>query len=115
MMVRAIAARIISIPFAILFIILIGCNVVRAQSIDALPPGEEPMLSESGDWAADFNEAVIACYEGSMAACDAIWLNERVLMDTLLYNYARTCGGRVDLRAIRREGASCVDVFPGHE
>lgn len=115
MMARAIAAQIISVPFATLFTLLIGCNVVRAESIDSLPPGEEPMLAEPGDWAADFNEAAIACYEGSMTACDAIWLNERVLMDTLLYGYGRTCGGRVDYRAIRRAGASCIDVFPGYE
>jgi hypothetical protein len=109
------AAQIILLPFAILFIILIGSTVVLAGSIDSLPPGEEPMLAEPGDWAAAFNEAAIACYKGAMAACDSIWLNERVLMETLLYRYGRTCGGRVDYRAIRREGASCIDVFPGYE
>jgi hypothetical protein len=112
---RAIAVQVVSIPFATLFSMFIACSVVWAQSDDALPPAEEPMLAESGDWAADFNDAQIACYEGSMAACDSIWLNERVLMDTFLYNYGRTCGGRVDLRAIRREEANCVDVFPGYE
>jgi hypothetical protein len=115
MMARAISAQIISIPLATLFLVLIGCNVVWAESIDTLPLGEEPILAEPGDWAADFNEAAISCYSGSMAACDAIWLNERILMDTLLYRYGRTCGGRVDYRAISRLGASCIDVFPGNE
>jgi hypothetical protein len=72
------------------------------------------MLAETDDWAADFNEAQIACYLGSMAACDSIWLSDRVLMETLLYIYGRTCGGRVDYRAIRRAGARCTDVFPGY-
>ena len=115
MLARDIAAQIISVPFATLFTLPVGCNVVSAEPIDSLPPGEEPMLAEPGDWAADFNEAAVACYEGSMTACDAIWLNERVLMDTLLYGYGRTCGGRADYGAIRRAGASCIDVFPGHE
>ncbi len=73
------------------------------------------MLAEPDDWAADFNEVAIACYAGSMAMCDAIWLNERVLMDTFLYRYGRTCGGRVDYRAIQRLGAKCLDAFPGYE
>lgn len=90
---------------------------VVAASPDAapLPQGEEPMLAEPGDWAADFNEAAIACYAGSMATCDAIWQNERLLMDTLLFRYGRTCGERVDYRASMRSGASCVEIFPGHE
>jgi hypothetical protein len=106
------AAQIVSLSFAILCIMLVGCTVAWA---DDLPPGEEPWLAEPGDRAADFNEAQIACYMGSMAACDSIWLNNRVLMETLLYKYGRTCGGRVDYRAIRRAGASCIDVFPGYE
>src|SRR5215472_1930560 len=54
-------------------------------------------LAERGDWAADFNQAQITCFKGSMSACDAIWLSKRVLLDTFLYNYGRTCGGRVSL------------------
>ncbi len=57
------AAQIVSLPFAILFIMLAGCTVVWA---DNLPPAEEPWLAEPGDWAADFNEAQIACFMGSM-------------------------------------------------
>mgnify|MGYP001591537491 FL=1 len=106
------AAQIVSLPFAILFIMLVGCTVAWA---DNLPPGEEPWLAEPGDWAADFNQAQIACYMGSMAACDSIWLDNRVLLDSWLHVYGRSCGGRVDYRAIRRAGASCIDVFPGYE
>jgi hypothetical protein len=87
----------------------------RAQSAGDLPTAAEPKQAEPGDWAADFNEAVIACYEGSMRVCDSIWLSERVLSDTWLYDYGRTCGGRVDLRAIRRANLTCTEAFPDHE
>lgn len=87
----------------------------RAQSAGNLPSAAEPRQAEPGDWAADFNEAVIACYEGSMSACDSIWLSKRVLFDTWLYDYGRTCGGRADLRAIRRADLTCTEAFPGHE
>jgi hypothetical protein len=49
-----------------------------------------------------------------MKACDSIWMDDRVLMDTFLYNFGRTCGGRADLRTIRREGLTCAEAFPGH-
>ena len=86
----------------------------RAQSEGELPDAEEPQLAEEDDWAARYNQAQIACYEGSMKACDSIWLDERVLMDTFLYNYGRTCGGRVALRTARREEIDCAERFPGH-
>jgi hypothetical protein len=85
----------------------------RAQSAADLPEPTEPELCGEGYWCADFNEAVIACYMGSMEACDSIWLSERVLSSTLLHDYGRTCGGRVNLRAIRG-GPTCAEAFPGH-
>jgi len=42
-MVGSGTAQIVSLPFAILFIMLVGCTVVWA---DNLPPGEEPWLAE---------------------------------------------------------------------
>ena len=75
----------------------------------------EPQLAQPGDWAADFNDAQIACYQGSMQACDSIWTSDRVLMDTFLYDYGRTCGGRVDEREIRRANLSCVEAAAGQE
>jgi hypothetical protein len=86
----------------------------RAQSEGELPDAAEPQLAEEGDWAARYNQAQIDCYKGSMKACDSIWLDDGVLMDTFLYNYGRTCGGRVDLRTIRREDLTCAEAFPGH-
>jgi hypothetical protein len=88
---------------------------VRAQDADDLPVASEPLLAEPGDWAADFNEAQIACYQGSMDACDEIWLSDRVLLDSFLGEYGRTCGGRADLREIRRLNLTCAEAFPGHE
>jgi hypothetical protein len=106
-------------PLTIMFIfaafpLLFLESDTRAQSEDDLPEAVEPRLAEEGDWAADFNQAVIACYNGSMSACDSIWLSERVLLDTWLHEYGRTCGGRVDLRTIRRSDLNCVEFFPGH-
>jgi hypothetical protein len=114
------AAHILAIPFAAM-VATSACNT-RAFA-DDLPPPSEPMLAERGDWAADFNQAQITCFKGSMSACDAIWLSKRVLMDTFLYNYGRTCGGRVSLGELRRAGAfrlggpslHCTEIFPGHE
>lgn len=88
---------------------------LAAQTVDELPTAQEPWLAEEGDWAADFNEAQLACYQGSMRACDSIWLNDRVLIDSFLGEYGRTCGGRVDLREIRRANLNCTEAFPGHD
>jgi hypothetical protein len=87
----------------------------RAQPAGNLPSAEDPRLAEQGDWAADFNQAQVACYRGSMSACDSIWLNNRVLLDSWLGQYGRTCGGRAELRAIRRANLRCTEAFPGHE
>ncbi|MFZ5675875.1 MAG: hypothetical protein ACOZAM_23205 [Pseudomonadota bacterium] len=88
---------------------------LAAQTTDELPSPQEPWLAEEGDWAADFNEAQLACYQGSMRACDSIWLSERVLLDSFLSEYGRSCGGRVDLREIRRANLNCTEAFPGHD
>src|SRR5262249_46869473 len=95
-------AHIPAIPFAAM-VATSACNT-RAFA-DDLPPPSEPMLAERGDWAADFNQAQIACFKGSMSTCDAIWLNRRVLQDTFLYSYGRTCGGRVSLNELRNAAA----------
>jgi hypothetical protein len=87
----------------------------RAQSEEDLLTPQEPQLAEPRDWAADFNQLQIACYEGHMRACDSIWKSNRVLTDTFLYEYGRSCGGRVDRREISRAGLDCTEAFPGHE
>jgi hypothetical protein len=102
------------VPFVASVSLLWECDTM-AQSGGDLPSAAEPWLAEPGDWSADFNEAQIACYQGSMTACDSIWLDERVLMDSFLGQYGRTCGGRVDLREIRRANVTCAEAFPDNE
>jgi len=113
---------IFAVRFTAVVIILSGCDT-WARADDDLPPPSEPSLAEPGHWDADFNDAQTACYNGSMGTCDSIWLSKRVLIDTYLWQYGRTCGGRVDLDALRSAGAFrfggpdmyCTDIFPGHE
>jgi len=107
-------SRMLALPMIVGIGLFAGCHT-KAQSGPDLPAAAEPWLAEQGDWAADFNQAQIACYEGSMKACDAIWLNDGVLFDSWLGQYGRTCGGRADLRAIRRANLSCTEAFPGNE
>jgi len=108
------ASRMLALPIVAGLCLLAGPHT-KAQTAGNLPAAAEPSLAQQGDWAADFNQAQIACYEGSMKACDAIWLNDRVLLDSWLGQYGRTCGGRADLRAIRRANLSCTEAFPGNE
>jgi hypothetical protein len=111
---RRLASRMFAVPMVAGVCLFAGCDT-KAQSAGDLPAAAEPWLAVPGDWAADFNRAQIACYEGSMGACDSIWLNDRVLLDSWLHQYGRTCGGRADLRAIRRANLSCTEAFPGHQ
>jgi len=106
------ASRLLGVSFVACACLFWQCET-KAQF--GLPSAVEPWLAESGDRYADFNLAQIACYRGSMSACDAIWLSDRVLLDTLLSRYGRTCGGRVDYRAISRAGLACTEAFPGYE
>ena len=108
------AFGLLALPLAAGICVFSECDA-KAQFADELPPAVEPMLAEPGDWAADFNETQLACYEGSMSACDSSWLNDRVLFDTFLGDYGRSCGGRVDVREIRRANLTCVEAFPGHD
>jgi len=114
-MARHIRYQVFRVPVVLLisFYPLVCASDAIAQS--SLPPAVEPWLAEPGDWAADFNAAQVACFQGSMTACDAIWLNDRVLIDSWLGQYGRTCGGRVELRTIRRANVNCVEAFPGNE
>src|SRR5215211_1315560 len=95
------ASRMLLVPL-VAGVYLFWQGDTRAQSAGNLPRATEPWLAEPGDWAADFNQAQIECYQGSMRACDSIWLHRRVLLDSSLGQYGRTCGGRADIRAIRR-------------
>ena len=68
---RSRVVRIVSILLAAV-VATSACDTVFAED---LPAPSEPWLAEPGDWAADFNEAQVACFNGSMSACDGIWLS----------------------------------------
>ena len=111
---RRSASRILSAPLIACVCLLWTCHA-EAQTVGDLPDPVEPWLAEAGDWAADFNGAQTACYQGSMSACDSLWTSDRVLIDTFLYEYGRTCGGRVNLREIQQANLSCTEAFPGND
>jgi hypothetical protein len=60
-------AIIFAVRFAAVVIILSGCDT-WARADDDLPPSVYPEQAEPGDWAADFNGDLIACYNGSMSS-----------------------------------------------
>jgi hypothetical protein len=80
----------------------------------------EPPLADSG-WTVPYNELLIACYQGTMDACDRVASDRGMVFDTPIYNYAATCGGRLDLVTARRlsarmlengvRGGTCASVF----
>lgn len=89
---RCLAFPVLTVPFVI-GVCLFGECATWAQSAGNLPPAaEEPRLAEPGNYYADFNEAQIACYEGSMRACDVIWLSDRILLDSWLGQRRRPRG-----------------------
>ena len=65
--------RTLIVRLGVMFIISTGCGTWAHADVD-LPSPIEPSLAEPGDWAADFNDAQVACYNGSMSACDSICL-----------------------------------------
>src|SRR4051812_23833947 len=85
----------------------------RAQSTAGLPAAAKPMLFPEGLRApeghsySEFNELQIACYRGSMRACDKLSSHRHLYMpvvfgadhkiDMWLMNYGNTCGGRLNL------------------
>ncbi len=80
----------------------------------------EPPLADSG-WTVPYNELLIACYQGTMDACDRVASDRGMVFDTPIYNYAATCGGRLDIVTARRlsarmlengiRGGTCSAVF----
>ena len=81
----------------------------------------EPPLADSG-WTARYNELLLACYQGTMDACDRVASDRGMVFDTPIYNYAATCGGRLDIAEARHKsaqmlqngirGGTCSYVFP---
>ena len=78
-----------------------------ALADDAYYPTEPP-LADSG-WTVRYNELLLACYQGSMEACDRVASDRGMVFDTPIYNYAATCGGRLDIVTIRRLSARMLE------
>jgi hypothetical protein len=64
----------------------------------------EPPLADSG-WTVRYNELLVACYQGDMDACDRVVSDPGMISDTPIYDWAITCGGRLDRVYARRVGA----------
>ncbi|MDT5092086.1 MAG: hypothetical protein QOH60_1449 [Mycobacterium sp.] len=71
----------------------------------------------------DYDRYTIACYDGSMSACD--WLTElydnRPAWHGPLWWWAFNCGGRIDRQPQHTRvqdpefDPTCVQLFPGHD
>jgi hypothetical protein len=96
-----------SVALLLAFFAAVFISVTNPASADDLPDAGEPPLGS------EYDDTVMACYNGSMTACDALWMDDHILMDSALGKYGRTCGGRLE-RASQRQGNSCVEFF-GHE
>jgi hypothetical protein len=68
----------------------------------------EPPLADSG-WTVPYNELLLACYQGTMDACDRVASDRGMVFDTPIYNYAATCGGRLDIVTARRLSARMLE------
>ena len=68
----------------------------------------EPPLANSG-WTVRYNGLLIACYEGTMEACDSVASDRGMVFDTPIYNWAATCGGRLDIVTARRLSAQMLE------
>jgi len=78
-----------------------------ALADDLLYPTEPP-IADSG-WTVRYNQLLLACYQGTMAACDRVSSDQGMVFDTPIYNYAATCGGRLDIVTARRVSAQMVE------
>ena len=78
-----------------------------ASAQETLYPTEPP-LADSG-WTVPYNELLLACYQGTMAACDRVANDKGMVWDTAISDYASTCGGRLDKITARRLSAQMLE------
>ena len=78
-------------------IAVISCLALSGLSGTALAQDvpTEPPLADSG-WTVRYNELLVACYQGDMDACDRVVSDRGMISDTPIYDWAITCGGRLD-------------------
>lgn len=68
----------------------------------------EPPLADSG-WTVRYNELLVACYQGDMSACDRVVSDPGMISGNAVYDYAATCGGRLDRVTARRLSAQMLE------
>ena len=88
---------------AMAFLALSGTAFAQDERYPTVPP-----LVDSG-WTAQYNELLVACYQGTMDACDRVASDRGMVFDTPIYNYAATCGGRLDIATARRLSARMLE------
>jgi hypothetical protein len=92
-------------------IAVISCLALSGLSGTAFAEDEffptEPPLADSG-WTVRYNELLLACYQGNMDACDRVVSDRGMISDTPIYNWAATCGGRLDRVTARRLSAQML-------
>ena len=85
----------------------LGLSCGAALADDEYYPTEPP-LADSG-WTVRYNELLLACYQGNMEACDRVASDRGMVFGTPIYNYAATCGGRLDIVTARRLSARMLE------
>jgi hypothetical protein len=115
---NAVTAQIATMTFLISFLALSGLSRTAFAEDEYFPT--EPPLADSG-WTVPYNELLLACYRGTMGACDRVASDRGMIFDTPIYNYAATCGGRLDIVTARRlsarmlengiRGGTCSSIF----
>jgi hypothetical protein len=88
---------------AMCFLALSGLSGTAFAEEDEFFPTEPP-LADSG-WTVRYNQLLVACYQGNMGACDRVANDQGMISDTPIYNWAATCGGRLDRVFARRLSA----------
>jgi len=104
---RHLLGNIVSVQIAALSSFAIPGVSGTAFAQDVLYPTEPP-LADSG-WTVRYNELLVACYQGTMEACDRVASDRGMVFDTPVYNYAATCGGRLDSVTARRLSARMLE------
>ena len=94
-------ARIAAIAFAA----LAGSGQTALAQEQRFPT--EPPLADSG-WTEPYNELLLACYQGTMDACDRVASDRGMVFGTPIYDYAATCGGRLDIVEARHMSAQML-------
>jgi hypothetical protein len=79
-------------------IAVISCLALSGLSGTAfaqVPPPTPPPTATSG-WTVKYNDLLTACYEENWDACDRVVSDRDMISDTPIYDWAITCGGRLD-------------------